>query len=281
VITANCAAASYGTSYVARSHADVVAHVFYLALGAVLTLAGSFLVAGPSVSAVAWIATAALLAVFAGRSHIAHPLHGAAYALAAVVASGLALTAGYGLLAPARSLPDVVGGIELLVLLGLVLFAWRLPRTDTPGSPDVSAVARVVVAAAAAFGAAGAATILVPNAWTTSGAALATVRTVILTAVTFGLSAISRVPGCSAIAVLVSPMLILTGVKIAIEDLRFGRALLLFVDLTSYGIALIVAPRLVRRSIRGTGADSALPPGGVAAGGQASSTEGRSVVAHI
>jgi hypothetical protein len=49
----------------------------------------------------------------------------------------------------------------------------------------------------------------------------------------------------------VCPLLVLGGVKLLGEDLRHGRPATVFASLVLYGIALIVAPRLVRRN-RGT-----------------------------
>ena len=46
---------------------------------------------------------------------------------------------------------------------------------------------------------------------------------------------------------LVYPLLVITGAKLLVEDLRQGRPLTLFISFAFFGIALILAPRLVRR----------------------------------
>jgi hypothetical protein len=46
---------------------------------------------------------------------------------------------------------------------------------------------------------------------------------------------------------LVYPVLVVTGVKLLFEDLRHGKPLALFVSFAFLGVALIVAPRLLRR----------------------------------
>ena len=47
---------------------------------------------------------------------------------------------------------------------------------------------------------------------------------------------------------LVYPLLVVTGVKLVLEDLRHGKPLALFVSFAFLGVALIVAPRLLRKS---------------------------------
>ena len=46
----------------------------------------------------------------------------------------------------------------------------------------------------------------------------------------------------------VNPLLIITGLKLLVEDLRHGKPVGLFLAFACFGIALIVAPRLRRRA---------------------------------
>jgi hypothetical protein len=76
---------------------------------------------------------------------------------------------------------------------------------------------------------------------------MATVRTIVLVTATLSLAAAARLAGRREAAWLVYPMLLLTGAKVVFVDFPQGRPQTLFAALASYGIALIVAPRLLRR----------------------------------
>jgi len=76
--------------------------------------------------------------------------------------------------------------------------------------------------------------------------ALATLRTVILSATTVGLAVAARKYPVSEIGWLVKPVLVLTGLKFLVEDLPKGRPLTLFLAFTCFGAALLLAPRMMK-----------------------------------
>ena len=59
---------------------------------------------------------------------------------------------------------------------------------------------------------------------------------------------------------LVYPLLVAGGLKLLLEDLRAGRAATLVVSLAFYGGALILAPRLARRTEKNEPSSSSTPP---------------------
>jgi hypothetical protein len=82
----------------------------------------------------------------------------------------------------------------------------------------------------------------------TSGPLVATARTIALVIATFFLAFAARKTDRREAGWFVYPMLLLTGAKIIFVDFPQGRPQTLFAALACYGIALIVVPRLLRRS---------------------------------
>jgi hypothetical protein len=78
-------------------------------------------------------------------------------------------------------------------------------------------------------------------------AVLATVRTIVLSAAAVVLALLGRRARFQQLAWLVYPVLILCGVKLLVQDLPQGRAATLVLAFVAYGVALILAPRLLRR----------------------------------
>jgi len=75
---------------------------------------------------------------------------------------------------------------------------------------------------------------------------LATLRTAVLVAATLVLARVARYAGGREAGWLMYPLLVATGLKLIFIDLRLGRPQTLFAALALYGVALIVAPRLLR-----------------------------------
>jgi hypothetical protein len=77
---------------------------------------------------------------------------------------------------------------------------------------------------------------------------LATLRTAALIAAILALAGAARVLEFAEAGWLVYPLLVLTGLKFLLEDVRAGQASTLFLGFALYGLALILAPRLCRRA---------------------------------
>jgi hypothetical protein len=80
--------------------------------------------------------------------------------------------------------------------------------------------------------------------------AIAATRTIILSITAIALAWLSRFPRARTIASLVIPVLVLTAILFVAVNVRVGRPMTHFPAFFVYGIALIVAPALKRRSLR-------------------------------
>jgi hypothetical protein len=86
---------------------------------------------------------------------------------------------------------------------------------------------------------------------------VATVRTAVLALGALALAAMGRTGAWMEARWLAWPVLAVTGVKILVEDLKWGRPATWVLAFALYGAALIVLPRLLRRE-----AAAASPPHG-------------------
>ena len=77
---------------------------------------------------------------------------------------------------------------------------------------------------------------------------LAALRTGLIAGSALLLAALSRTRRFREARALVYPLLVIVGIKIVLEDFQHGRALTLFIACALYGAALIVAPRLRRKT---------------------------------
>jgi hypothetical protein len=76
---------------------------------------------------------------------------------------------------------------------------------------------------------------------------VAALRTGVLSLSAIVLAGIGARRDLSELSWLVYPTLFATGAKLLLEDLRLGRPLTLFISFALFGVALIIAPRLLRR----------------------------------
>src|SRR4029453_16316722 len=192
---------------------------------------------------------AAALARHNGR--MALSLQAAVYATAAALASGLAEQAAHALFLPPSIDAGAIPLVQLLALsaVGVVTF---LPVRRAVESWGIFArLLRLVVMVVLVWMAAGAAIsfsiAMLPGGNPVDGSLLATIRTAVLVSATLALAEAARHPAGREAAWLVYPMLSLIGVKVLFIDFPQGRPETLFAALALYGMALISAPRMLRR----------------------------------
>jgi hypothetical protein len=90
-------------------------------------------------------------------------------------------------------------------------------------------------------------------------AVVAATRTALLSLAAIVLAVIGGRVTLVELTWIVYPLLAVTGAKLMLEDLPTGRPLTLFLSFAFFGLALIVAPRSLRRS---DGCPGGVPPGG-------------------
>ena len=226
---------------------------FYTSAALVFTLVGCGLLVGRGPLALAWVAFA-LVAMLAGRwsGRVTFHAHGAIYATAAAIASGLVLNEAHGLGLPVKAALEP-SGVRLAVLAacgaGVLLLAPG--RRWQPGNA-LQRLPRLVLLVIAVGGivgviAAAATPVVIRLAGDEVGpGAMATVRTALLVVATLLLAWAARSRHFVEGAWLVYPLLVLTGIKFVLHDLRVSRPVTLFLAFALYGTALILAPRLRR-----------------------------------
>ncbi len=240
---------------------------FYSSLALLFTLVGGPLVLdGPSLG-LAWAAFGVLAAWLGARSARATlSLHGAIYALAATLACGLLVSAGYALTASAASPWPTVDAPCLVVLAAVVVCSLLPVSTGEEPWGRYARVPRLAVVAMVAWTVGGVAiALLTPMLAGQPGAAdpgrVAAIRMGVLVAGALVLAWTGRYERFLEGGWLVYPVLLAGGVKLLVEDFPHSRAAMLFVTLALYGFALIAAPRItrgrqeaVRRSYQAPGA---------------------------
>jgi hypothetical protein len=228
---------------------------FYTTLALVLLISGLALELQSQWLGVVFAVIGVLAAVFWSRhGRLYMLLHGAAYAVAAGIASH-AFGYSTAALAVTPSGPWAwPGAAMLVVLLGSSLTAWFAsvrpnPEGGVPASALRLSIAIVVVWVVSGCLAGGIAPVAAGRAADDIDVgALATVRTCVLAAVTLLAAWIGRHPRFREWAWLVYPLLVLIGLKMVVQDFKFSRPATLFIALALYGAALIIAPRLRKGS---------------------------------
>jgi hypothetical protein len=227
-----------------------LALVFVLVAAGVL-LTGTLLVAALAVASVA----TAWIGVRRGRATLS--LHGAVYAAAGAIASGLItgsvkvfVQAGFGGLSAIT--------LSMAVALVAALIFCALPTvTERRTWGRLIRLPKFVVLTLATVGVAGFATMIgmdwLPRAVGEGGpdpGSLAVLRTGVLALTVVGLAWIGRLRRLPEAAWLVYPLLVAGGLKLLADDLRVGDTRVLVVSFALYGGALILAPRWVRAGRR-------------------------------
>lgn len=226
---------------------------FYTSLALVLVLAGCALVLrGPWLGAVFAVLGAAAAGIWSREGRLYLLLHGAAYVVAASIASGALGYSAWALAAAPVESWALPRAIMLVVLVAAALSAGLAAARPWPDGAVVASGLRLVIALCLALLASG--WIVGYLAPAIAGladrrvdlGALATVRTGVLAIAALAIAWVGRHPRFREWAWLVYPLLVAVGLKMVAQDFKYSRPATLFIALAVYGAALIVAPRLRR-----------------------------------
>lgn len=252
LVGAGCYAVAF--AFVGRQQALRRNFYFYTSLGLLLVMVSTALLLERVPLAIGWSALAVAsswLARRTGRTIL--DSHAAAYVLAAAGVSGLLSTTTAALVGPAIVHWPPLSGLAVLAMAGLAA-CWLMPAPHLGTTPTAARVPQLLVTIALVWSAAGAivATIAaaLPHGTTPSvdAGVLATVRTSVLAATALAVAWAGRSERFRESGWLLYPLLAAGGVKLLVEDLPRSRPATLFIALALYGGALILAPRLSRRS---------------------------------
>lgn len=231
--------------------------VFYTSLALTLALTGTGMLLEDGPLSLLWCGLALIAAWLGGRfDRGTLCTHAAAYLVVAAWRSGLIAAAWDALVAPAGEAWHR-GGAAGLAVMGSALAAFALLARTRGGRalPWHNRLPQLVAALVALLGvgsvAVPALASLFPGAAGPPGAAaVAAARSVVLAVATLLLAGLGARPALRELGWLVYPLLVLGGAKLLVDDLRHGRALTLVVAFAAYGLALILAPRWLRRDDR-------------------------------
>ena len=229
---------------------------FYHAwLGLLLTLLGTAQVVPIGQLALLWAILGVTAAVIGGRlDRWTLRLHCAVYLVGAAVLTGMHAAAYRAFVAPASGTYEGLSGAGTAAW-GLALFSYGL-LAATVGRCELSTwrrfprfiVALIVLTGAGSLIVTGLAGWLTDGFPGSGGALLAAVRTIVLALTTMGLAGVSRNRSVLELGWFVNPLLVLTALKLLLEDLRQGSPISLFFGFTAFGTALIVTSRLGRKT---------------------------------
>jgi hypothetical protein len=227
---------------------------FYTSLALVMVLTGSELLMKGAALGLVWAGLAILTAAGARRyRRFALSIHAEIYMAAAAIATGLiAVTLG-ALFGPADVIARSVNpaGWSVLAALGFVLPLSTRSSGDEAARPSSIAAAALAALTAVILGGTCAVVsigLLQRLAIPTAAGVVATVRTGVVAAAAVVVAWLGRRDGTRAFGYLLYPVLAWGAVKLVIEDLPAASPALLFIALGLYGAALILGPRLARRS---------------------------------
>lgn len=174
-------------------------------------------------------------------------VHGALYALAAALATGLLGRATGALLGGPEALAAAIAPVSVLALVAAAATAW-LAAAAPPRSGPPEHAAQLLLIAATAWAAAGTACgLLAPLAGAGDPGAVAALRTTALAAAALALAALGRSGAWVEARWLAYPLLGVAGMKVLLEDLPRGRPASLFLSFAACGAVLLLVPRLRRR----------------------------------
>ena len=226
---------------------------FYTSLAVAFILIGSRVLVHGGPLALLWV-TLALVACALGvrYTRLALTFHAAFYLSGAAVASDLLGRATLALAgSPAHwQLPSPA----MIAVLAAGLACASMPAGRyTSIDAAIVGVPRFLIVATVVWGAGGA--LIELMVWALAargggvddGALIATIRTIVLSASALLLASASRAERWRECGWLVYPVLLVTGIKLLIDDLRASGHAYLFIALSAYGLALVLAPRFLHR----------------------------------
>lgn len=225
--------------------------LFYSLLALVLAVTGIGLSAGAALASVVYGACALGAGASAVRSR--QPvlvLHAVIYAIAASVPSGLLAAATLAIARPPAEWMPI--GVVAVAALGVAIAVAALPYA-VPASPwrHLVRVPRAVLLWLLAWLSIGVTTAAMVSLLARGGAEtplVSTIRTTVLVGAAMLAASAGRREAWREAGWLTYPLLVLTGLKILFVDFPQGKPSTLFVALGLYGLALILTPRLLRRS---------------------------------
>jgi hypothetical protein len=254
VATLMLAAAGYVVAFAfVERHRHVSTFLFYGLLALLFAMVGIGLCAGAVADSIGYSAVAVAAAILARRTRrLTLNVHAIIYATGAAAASGLLTTATLAVLLPSTAgwgAPTGAASVALAALLVVTSLRVRDPIEQWGVFASIPRLAIVSMLTWAGVGASVAVTApLLVGGTNADLSLLATVRTGFLVAATLILARCSRMPGGREAGWLVYPLVLVTGLKLLFVDFPQGRPATLFAALALYGAALIVAPRMLRRT---------------------------------
>ncbi len=225
---------------------------FFTSLAIVLMLYGSSVAAPETVFLPLWCVLALAAAGLGGRfDRVTLRAHAAVYILAASMTAGIPGAAKDAFMnSDAQGHP--LGTLGLLVL-GFSLVCYLVLAATQVGT-DTKWRARLPRFIVAVITAAGIGTLIVNGFESTGGTYasdpgwMAAIRSLVLAGAALGLAAAGRRETLRELRWLVYPILAIGGIKLVLVDLPTGNPSTLFLAFAAYGTALILAPRLMKRS---------------------------------
>jgi hypothetical protein len=253
-LLAGAACYAVAIAVVGKREGSTLNFYFYTTLALVLVLAGFTLAtSGAWLGAALGLLGVLAIALWSRSGRLFLLLHGAAYIVAAGIASG-ALVYGLRTLVAGAEGPWTVPDVGMLVVLvASALCAGLAAVRPSAEGDDVAIGTRFVITIVFVWLASGSMIGFVAPA--TRGLAdgsvdpggLATVSTAVLSVATLALAWIGRRDRFREWGWLVYPLLVGIGIKLLTQDFKHSRPATLFIALALYGAALIIAPRLRRR----------------------------------
>ncbi len=245
-----CGVGGYALAFLReREPEERESRIYWAWLGLALVLIGSGALLSAPAPALLWSVLGLAAAVIGRRFDpaILQP-HAAVFATAATFASGLlqtslvAFTAAEGALAPA--------GAPVLVTLAAVVAVAVLLLREQPAAGSLPALAAALFAAMGL----GAAVVLALRgpAAALLAAPLPALRTVVVSVSAYVLARLWRATARKELRTLAYLALVAGGLKLLIQDLPSGTPMTLFVAFVFYGGALLLVPRLMGATRRGT-----------------------------
>ena len=226
--------------------------VFFTTLALALLLIGGGAILSGS-ARVAWCGGLALLAAALGArtSEPQLSLHAAVLSLAMAGASGIFTWAADVWFTIGPWAPITTAHVATIVVAAACLAIPPPVSATRVVPPRLAIVSRVILAVVLVVGSGGITLWwlgpLVAGEPVDAGV-LATMRSAVLAGSALVVAALSRIKPCVEFGWLVYPVLLAGGLKLVADDFRHSTPATLFAALTVYGAALILAPRIARRS---------------------------------